>query len=127
VRSAGSSYVVALAAVAVAIGARAAFDPWLGNSAATIFTYGAIAVAAWLGGYGPGIVAAVAAYFASNILFMEPRGTVHLHGSREYVQLLGYTVSAVIICALGGLMHATRARLAESEQRFRSFMENSPA
>ena len=126
-RTGWPSYLVALAAVAVSLGVRAAFDPWLGSSASTIFVYGAIAVAAWLGGYWPAIVAAVAGYVASNMLFIAPRGILHLGASREYVQLLGYTVSALIICALGGFMHAARARLAESEQRFRSFMENSPA
>ena len=44
----------------------------------------------------------------------------------RYAELVGYAVSALVIAALWGVMHRAHARIEESEQRFRGFMENSP-
>jgi PAS domain S-box-containing protein len=117
---------VALAAVAVAIGLRALLDPWLGDYAPAVFVYGAVAIAAWLGGFWPAVLAALVGYLATNLLFIPPRGTFALRGVRELVQLAGYGASVLIIAALGEVMRRARMRLAESEGRFRGFMDNTP-
>jgi PAS domain S-box-containing protein len=121
-----SAYLVAVVAVAAAFAARGALDPWLGDQAPTAFVLAAIAVAAWLGGFWPGLAAAVLGYAGANYLFVPPRGSLSVAGTRELVDLAGYAVSALIVAGLGGVMHRGRQRVAESEQRFRSFMENSP-
>src|SRR5690349_24655789 len=42
------------------------------------------------------------------------------------LELFIFIVSALLIAALAAAMRRARARLVESEQRFRGFMENSP-
>jgi PAS domain S-box-containing protein len=132
-RSSWAGYVVALAALAGALGLRAALDPLVGGGAATTTVYAAIAIAVWFGGFLPGLAVALAGYVASNYFFIEPRGSVSIASARELGQLIGYAASSLVIIGLGGAMHAARRRaeaaaaaLATSEQRFRAFMEYTP-
>jgi PAS domain S-box-containing protein len=120
-------YVVALLAVCAALGLRAGLDPWLGNRVPYITLFGAIIVAAWYGGPGPAIVAAVAAWIAAQFLFVEPRGQLNLRGGSDVIELLVYLASTLLVAGLGGAMHRARQRTGESEQRFRAFMQNSPS
>ncbi len=104
-RSSWAHYAVALAAVAAALALRALLAPVIGQGGATLTLYGAIAVAVWYGGYRPGLLAAVAGYAGVAWHF---RG-VHLDAS-ELARAGGYILSAAIIIALGGAMHAARRR-----------------
>ena len=120
-------WVVALVAVAVAVGLRYALDPWLGARVPYITLYGALIVAAWFGGIGPAILAAFAGYLCLDFLFVEPRGVFALSAATRPVEVTLFFVSAALIAGLGGAMHAARRRAESSEERFRRFMENSPA
>ena len=60
---------------------RAALDPWLGARVPYITLFGAIIVAAWYGGPRPALLAAVAAWIAAQLLFVEPRGQINLRGA----------------------------------------------
>ncbi|HEX2333208.1 MAG TPA: PAS domain-containing protein [Burkholderiales bacterium] len=119
-------YLVALVAVGAALALRAAFDPWLGDRVPYITVFGAVIVAAWFGGPGPALVAAVVGWLCSDILFTEPRGALAYPGPRQIAELIGYAISSLLIAALGGAMHRARRRSEESEQRFRAFMQNWP-
>jgi PAS domain S-box-containing protein len=119
-------YLVALVAVGAALALRAAFDPWLGDRVPYITVFGAVIVAAWFGGPGPALVAAVVGWLCSDILFTEPRGALAYPGPRQIAELIGYAISSLLIAALGGAMHRARQRSEESEQRFRAFMQNWP-
>ena len=100
-------YAIALAAVAGAIGLRAALAPWMSGGGATITLYGAIAIAVWFGGYKPGIVAAIAGY--AGIMWAFRGAAAHVNGA-EAARLAGFVLSASLIIALGGAMHAARRR-----------------
>jgi PAS domain S-box-containing protein len=120
-------WVVALAAVAAAIGLRFGLDPWLRDQVPFITTFGAVIIAAWFGGVGPAIAAAIAGYVGADLFFIEPRGTIHfLHAGRA-AELTAYGISTGLIAALGGSRRAARVRADESEERFRRFMENAAA
>lgn len=110
-------YLVALAAVAAALLVRGLLDPWIGNAAATVTLYGAIAVAVWHGGYKPGLLATIAGYLAANFFFIEPRGSISLDTLDDLGRFLGFMFSALLIIALGGAMHSARQR---AEQQARS-------
>ncbi|HEY6822069.1 MAG TPA: PAS domain-containing protein [Burkholderiales bacterium] len=132
-RSSWAGYGVALAAVVGALALRGILDPLVGSGSSTTTVYGAIAIAVWFGGFGPGVVAAVLGYLASNYFFIEPRGSISIASSRELGQLAGFAISSAIIIGLGGAMHAARRRtesaaaaLRTSEERFRAFMEHTP-
>ncbi|HEX6155889.1 MAG TPA: DUF4118 domain-containing protein, partial [Burkholderiales bacterium] len=120
-------YLIALLAVCAALGLRAGLDPWLGARVPYITLFGAVIVAAWFGGAGPALLAAAVAWLAAQLLFVEPRGQIHLRGSADLIEVLAYALSTLLIAGLGGAMQSTRRRSAENEQRFRAFMQNSPS
>jgi PAS domain S-box-containing protein len=120
-------YVVALAAVGAALGVRAALDPWLGPRVPYITLFGAVIVAAWYGGAAPAMAAAALAWLGAQLLFIEPRGQIHLQGGEQLLELLAYALSTLLIAALGGAMQSARRRTEASEERFRAFMQNSPS
>ena len=116
-QSTWGKYLVALVAVAAALLCRALLDPWLGDDAATVTLYGAIAVAVWHGGYKPGLVATIVGYLAANYLFIAPRGSISMETLVDLGRFLGFMLSALLIIALGGAMHSARQR---AEQQARS-------
>jgi PAS domain S-box-containing protein len=120
-------YLVALAAVCAALGLRAALDPWLGARVPYTTLFGAIIVAAWYGGAGPALLAAVMAWIAAQLLFVEPRGQVNLRGAADMIELIIYATSSLLIAGLGGAMQRARHSSEQNEQRFRAFMQNSPS
>jgi PAS domain S-box-containing protein len=113
-------------AICAALGLRAALDPWLGDRVPYATVFGGIIVAAWYGGAGPALLAAIIGWFCSDLLFTEPRGVVTFRGPLQLVEGLAYGVSSLLIVGLGGAMQRARRRAEESEQRFRAFMVNSP-
>jgi PAS domain S-box-containing protein len=120
-------WVIALVAVTVAAGLRFALDPWLGNAHPFPLFLGAVIVAAWFGGVLPAIAAAALGYLSAEYFFTEPRGVFALRTPSELAGLAVYVVSSALIVGLAGAMHAARRRVESSEERFRRFMENSPA
>jgi signal transduction histidine kinase/ActR/RegA family two-component response regulator len=67
-------YGVAALTVAAAVASRAALDPFLGRAQPFATFYVAVAVAAWIGGPGPGIAALIAGFVAADVLFAGPHG-----------------------------------------------------
>ncbi|HEX6414358.1 MAG TPA: DUF4118 domain-containing protein, partial [Burkholderiales bacterium] len=67
-------YLVALFVLAAALALRGALDPWLGGRVPYITAFGAVIVAAWVGGTGPALTAAVLGWLGSDWFFIEPRG-----------------------------------------------------
>jgi PAS domain S-box-containing protein len=84
-----------------------------------ITVFGAVIVAAWYGGAAPALAAAVAGYAGAYYLYGSPSAFVP-------AELAAYSVSTLLIAALGGATHRAAARAAASDERFRKFMENSP-
>src|ERR1044071_7973976 len=123
-QSTWGKYLVALAAVVAAMLFRALLDPWIGDDAATVTLYGAIAVAVWHGGYKPGLFATIVGYLAANYFFIEPRGSISLETLADLGRFLGFMLSALLIIALGGAMHSARQR---AEQQARPPTRHAPA
>ncbi|HWI37645.1 MAG TPA: PAS domain-containing protein [Burkholderiales bacterium] len=126
-RARWSTYLVAVLAAALALALRAALTPWLGERVPYITTFGAVIVAAWYGGAGPAFAAALLGCVGAELLFIPPIGAIAYRGPAQIVELIAYLASTTLIAALGGAMQRARTRLQASEQRFRSFMEHSPA
>src|SRR2546430_1949000 len=66
-------YGVAVAAVALALGIKYVFSG-LGEDHPFLLLPAAVIVAAWYGGRGPGLLAAVIAAIGADILFLPPAG-----------------------------------------------------
>lgn len=120
-------YTWALALVVFALALAELVHPLIPHSEGYIFL-AAVAASAWLGGRGPGLLAALAAPFILDFFFLPPLYTVGISAeARPYV--LPFLLSAVA----AGWMSATQksARnvgvlLDESEAKFRRILANQP-
>jgi PAS domain S-box-containing protein len=117
-RSMSRSYALAIGALAVAVGSRWVLDPWLGEQLPLVTLFGAVALGAWAGGWGPALLVAVPGYFACRLLFIDPRGTLDL-SSGEIIRMSLYMVSCFFIAGFGEAMRRTLSRAREAERRFR--------
>ena len=103
---------IALGSVAIAILIRKLLDPLLGSLFELPIVFGAVAIAAWLGGFWPSVVAAIAGYLAADYLFMEPRGSVGILDPDALVAIGLYLLTCAVIITLG-----VRVRRAERQRR----------
>ncbi|HUF81560.1 MAG TPA: PAS domain S-box protein, partial [Burkholderiales bacterium] len=109
-------YAVALAAVGVALLLRLMLAPYLETRYAVSIVYGAVAVAVWLGGFGPAILAAIGGYAAANYLFIAPHYAFPDWETHHLFGLALYALSCCIIILLGGRMRNARDQAAASNR-----------
>ena len=131
-----SRYAVAVVVVALATGVRLLLTPWIGDQFPFATLFLAVLIAAWYGGFWPGLTSSVAGA-AASALFLLPDGPVLTFPNK--VGLVLYLIVSVAIAALGGVMRAARLRadalanaalkreeaLRESEQRYRDIVERA--
>ncbi len=117
------SYIGAVALAVSAVLLRYFLTPWLGTGLTYTTLYGAVAMAVWMGGWGPGAVAATLGYLLAHLFVATPMGTFHFEGIRDLLALLMYALSCVLIIALGHNMRAARGRYRSAEERFRKSQE----
>src|SRR5262245_25022938 len=118
-RSPVVAYGVAVATVVAAVLLRHLLDPLMGDTLPLITLFGAIAVAVWIGGYGPAILVAVLGYLACAYLFIEPRGYIDLATSKNLVGFVAYCFTSTIIIAFGQLLRGAKSRAEVAGERFR--------
>ncbi len=103
-------YWVALASVALAIGARLLLDPALGLQFPFATVFFAVLVTAWYGGSRPAAVAVVLGALASDFFLLPPRGSFQLAGLDEQVGLALFVFTSLGIALLAGKLHTARER-----------------
>jgi PAS domain S-box-containing protein len=110
---------LALGAVALGWLAREGLNPLLGqNRLPFIFFFPAVAVAAWYGGLGPGILASLAGAVVADLSYLNSSHSLGLHSVTEIAAMGGYLVaSAFIIAAIESMHHAQRRLLAQVGER----------
>jgi two-component system sensor histidine kinase KdpD len=76
-----------------------------------------VGASAAIGGLGPGIVAALVAFFSLNYFFLPPYGTLKVHQSQDILVLVVFLVLAISISQLVGRMtnSLATARARENE------------
>jgi len=109
------SYAVAVIAVACAVAFKQLLAPFLDGESPFLLFFASVMAAAWFGGAGAGIAAALLAALASDYFFIAP---VHQLGPKDAGQALRlaiFLVEAVVVSLFGGALRraARRARLAE--------------
>jgi PAS domain S-box-containing protein len=117
-----------VAAVALAILARQALDPWLEARLPFAFQYVALAFAAWYGGFGPVLLALLVGSLATRYFLLEPRGTFIIADEAQVWGQLRYLIDGFAIALLGAAFSAIRRRstdLRASEARYRQLVELS--
>src|SRR6516162_5580446 len=95
---------------ALAVLVRSLLDPVVGDYLPLATLYGAVAFAAWLGGYRPALLAVILGFLACDYLFIEARGKVLLLDARNLVGLIPYLYSCAVIIAFGEALRAARRR-----------------
>src|SRR5262245_46609426 len=112
-RPPGRGYAVAVLATGLALLARTALDPWLGNRQAFSTFYLAVAAASWVGGLRSGLVALGLGAMAGIFFFVEPRGSLQVGTAGDALALLTFLAVGLAIPLLirrGGAAGAEAAR-----------------
>jgi PAS domain S-box-containing protein len=94
------SYLVGLAAVAAALVARFALDPYLGNQLPYVTFFVAVTVVAWYEGLGPTLFAIMAGACVSDYFFIPPRHSFAIAGIGSQVGFGAYFMVTVPIAFL---------------------------
>ncbi|HEX5221621.1 MAG TPA: PAS domain S-box protein [Verrucomicrobiae bacterium] len=118
-RSAWGRYSVGSGCVVLGWLAREALTPAVGPTALPfIFFFPAVAMAAWVGGLGPGILALVLSAVAANWFFVAPTRDWALHTPGDLATMGSFAFSCSFILSAIDAMHRARARiLAEVRKR----------
>lgn len=134
-RSVLLAYGAALPALAVAVVARWQLDSVLGPRALYSTFFPAVMIAAYFGGFWPGILVTIVATAAANAT-IDPRLTLQLKGPGDTLAMLLFVLTGAIISGLSESLHRSRYRLVteerlraerttrEAEERFRQMAEN---
>jgi PAS domain S-box-containing protein len=94
---------------------RAALDPVLGVTHPFVTFYAAVAVAAWFGGFGPGLFALLLGLLAGNYFFVAPRYGITLHEVNSTgVGNLAFCAAGLVICGTVTTLRRTSLRAESS-------------
>ena len=105
-------YALAVAATAAAVALRLRLEPLVGSQLPFITLFGAVAFAVWVGGRGPGLVAAILGYAAVERLILSGArpATLALDGPAGVAALLSYLFTCLVIIGLGSGLREARRR-----------------
>ncbi|MCA1563323.1 MAG: GAF domain-containing protein [Acidobacteria bacterium] len=117
-----AGYAFALLACAVAGLTQYSLEPLLGGRFAVAAFPPAVAAAAWFGGFGPGLLATVAAHLLAVYFFLEPRYSLLIADPADGIGLALVTLAGLLVSLSMRHLHAQaradRDRRTESELAF---------
>jgi PAS domain S-box-containing protein len=111
--AAARRYAIAAASMAVALALSVALRPYL-HPTYFFVMLGGVVVAAWYGGFGPGLLATVLGLVGGNYFLMEPFGAFALRGWGDVVRMGLFGVMGYITSALSETLRRARQ---EAEER----------
>jgi PAS domain S-box-containing protein len=112
-------YGLAVVVVLAATGVRLAFNPIVGVEAAHIPFNLAVAIAAWFGGCGPGLVAAALSAFSVDWFFLEPVHSPSITSREGMWGLALFVITTSLIALLVGSLRALLLVKARAEVSLR--------
>ena len=95
------AYAISLAALIAAVLLRWLLDPLLGDTLPLVTLFGAVAIAAWVGGYIPATIVGTLGYLACNYLFIAPRHAAGPFDTPTLVGLVAYVFTCALIIGIG--------------------------
>jgi len=107
---------IAIAVVAVAI--RWWLIPLVGPDAPYATIMGAVALAVWMGGWGPAVLTAVLGLIGTALVIGRPLGTLPVDRIHMLVGFALYASTCGLIIGLGEAMRRTRDAYRRSQERF---------
>lgn len=103
---------MAIASVALGWLGREALTPGIGPTALPfIFFFPAVAIAAWFGGLGPGILAVALSALEANWFFTEPIHAFSIASRYDVLALAAFLLASLLIVGSIQAMHVARRRL----------------
>ncbi|HEU4647708.1 MAG TPA: ATP-binding protein [Gemmatimonadales bacterium] len=105
-------YGTALLCTLAALAATLALRDYLGSSPTVLF-FGAVAVSAWYGGWGPGLFAAIGSSVAVEYFFAQPVHTFMPITAGPIIRLIVFLVVSIGTSALTQSLHRARTRAEE--------------
>jgi signal transduction histidine kinase len=116
--SATAKYGGAIAIASFAVALRWALIPWLGADTPFATVIAATAIAVWMGGWGPAVVAAVIGLVGTGLVIGRPLGTLPADNVHTAIGIILYTSTCALIIALGEGMRSTRDDYRRAQERF---------
>ncbi|HLZ93440.1 MAG TPA: sensor histidine kinase [Candidatus Acidoferrum sp.] len=113
--NAAARYIIAFCAAILAIAARWALSPLLGDYLPYISLYPAVAFAAWCLGVGPSALLTIVSMVAVRYLFISPQFSVSMPDVPQTVGLAAFACGAASIIALGEFVRRDSAALHKAQ------------
>lgn len=117
-------YMVAVASVGLALWLTFLLPEMGGQTPLALF-FGAVAVSAWFGGLGPGLLAAALSGVAIQVYFLAPIFEPTLTGFTEVLRLALFTLVALLIGSLSGSLRAAKERAEAARVEAQEARENA--
>src|SRR5262249_51845916 len=111
------AYGVALLAVVVSLLVRLLLWPVLGDAVPTMFFFPAIMIAAYYGGFGPGLLTSLLAALIAHYSYTELHHEAPHVQSAPTVALALFVLVGTIISGLSESLHRARRRIVADERR----------
>jgi len=115
--SVGVRYASAIAIATVAVALRWLLVPWVGPDAPYATLIGAIAIAVWMGGWGPASAAAILGFIGTGLVIGRPLGTLPVDRIHTVLGIALYGLTCALIIGLGEVMRRTRDAHRRSQER----------
>lgn len=113
-----AKYGAAIGVAAAAVALRWILIPWLGSDTPYATVIAATAIAVWMAGWGPAVVAALVGFIGTGLLIGRPLGTLPTDSVHTVIGILLYTSTCALIIGLGEGMRRTRDAYRRAQERF---------
>ncbi|MBI4501307.1 MAG: PAS domain S-box protein [Gemmatimonadetes bacterium] len=112
-------YAIAVGVTGIAALLRVAFDPLWGRGLPFITFYPAVMLVAWLGGFGPGIVATLLSATIADYFWMAPALSLTISATGDVLGLLLFVGMGALISVLNEAWRRATVAQSRSEERLR--------
>ena len=109
-------YAVSIALVGVVFVLRAPIEAWAGDGNSPILYLPAVTLAAWMGGLGPGLLAAAIGGVSWVYLDIPPVGSFHVPSAGDRFRVAVFALEAILLSSLMERLHSAR-RASERDAR----------
>jgi signal transduction histidine kinase/CheY-like chemotaxis protein len=116
--SVARKYAAAVAIAAVAVALRWALIPWIGADAPYATLLGAVAIAVWMGGWGPALAAAMLGFIGTGLVIGRPLGVLPVDRIHTALGIALYALTCALVIGLGEAMRRTRDAYRRSQEQF---------
>lgn len=116
--SGAMKYAGAIAIATAAVALRWLLIPWVGPDAPYATLLGAIAIAVWMGGWGPALAAAIFGFIGTALVIGRSLGTLPVDRIHTVLGIALYALTCALIIGLGEVMRRARDAHRRAQERF---------